>query len=204
MPETPNGPKRPAKNTKAAQEAAKAIGKAKVASKATKAPAPAKRPVGAPTTYNTHIADVLCIRIAEGESLNKILKEPGMPAQSAVYEWLLRHPEFTEKYTRAREEQAETHADAIVDIADETPATNPVLDSNGEVIAVRMDSGYVAWQKQRIEARKWTAMKLKPKKYGDRLGVHGVEGAAPIATEETSSSRLFDIIRNLEMSKRAG
>lgn len=39
MPETPN---RPAKNTKAAQEAAKAIGKAKVASKATKAPAPAK------------------------------------------------------------------------------------------------------------------------------------------------------------------
>lgn len=201
MPETPN---RPAKNTKAAQEAAKAIGKAKVASKATKAPAPAKRPVGAPTTYNTHIADVLCIRIAEGESLNKILKEPGMPAQSAVYEWLLRHPEFTEKYTRAREEQAETHADAIVDIADETPATNPVLDSNGEVIAVRMDSGYVAWQKQRIEARKWTAMKLKPKKYGDRLGVHGVEGAAPITTEETSSSRLFDIIRNLEMSKRAG
>jgi len=127
-----------------------------------------------------------------------------MPAQSAVYEWLLRHPEFTEKYTRAREEQAETHADAIVDIADETPATNPVLDSNGEVIAVRMDSGYVAWQKQRIEARKWTAMKLKPKKYGDRLGVHGVEGAAPITTEETSSSRLFDIIRNLEMSKRAG
>jgi len=204
MPETPNGPKRPAKNTKAAQEAAKAIGKAKVASKAAKPSAPAKRPVGAPTTYNTHIADVLCIRIAEGESLNKILKEPGMPAQSAVYEWLLRHPEFTEKYTRAREEQAETHADAIVDIADETPATNPVLDSNGEVIAVRMDSGYVAWQKQRIEARKWTAMKLKPKKYGDRLGVHGVEGAAPITTEETSSSRLFDIIRNLEMSKRAG
>jgi len=47
-------------------------------------------------------------------------------------------------------------------------------------------------------------MKLKPKKYGDRLGVHGVEGAAPITTEETSSSRLFDIIRNLEMSKRAG
>lgn len=189
MPET-KAAKRPAKTPKAAK-----TGKG--------SPAPKKNPVGAPTTYNTHIADVLCIRIAEGESLNKILKEPGMPAQSAVYEWLLRHPEFTEKYTRAREEQAETHADAIIDIADETPATNPVLDSNGEVIAVRMDSGYVAWQKQRIEARKWTAMKLKPKKYGDRVAVEGVEGGAAIKTEDANASKFLEVIKNMEMTKRA-
>ena len=203
MPETPKGPNRPAKNARAAQEAAKAIGKAKVAAKAAKAPTPAKKPVGAPTTYNTHIASVICIRLAEGESLNKILKEQGMPAQTAVYEWLLRHPEFAEKYTRAREEQADTHADAIIDIADETPATNPVLDSDGSVIAVRMDSGYIAWQKNRIEARKWTAMKLKPKKYGDKLGLHGVEGAAPITTQDATASKFEEIIRNMEMTKRA-
>jgi hypothetical protein len=116
---------------------------------------------------------------------------------------LLRHPEFAEKYTRAREEQADTHADAIIDIADETPATNPVLDSDGSVIAVRMDSGYIAWQKNRIEARKWTAMKLKPKKYGDKLGLHGVEGAAPIATQDATASKFEEIIRNMEMTKRA-
>jgi hypothetical protein len=204
MPETPKGPKRPAKNTRAAQEAAKAIGKAKVASKAAKALTPAKKPVGAPTTYNKHIASVICTRIAEGESLREIVKSVGMPDRSAVYDWLLRHPEFADQYTRAREEQADTLADEIIAIADESPATVEVRDKEGNVLDVKIDSGYVNYQRQRIDARKWTAMKLKPKKYGDKLALGGDADAPPIKTEETSSGRLFEIIRNLEMSKRAG
>lgn len=204
MPETPKGPKRPAKNTRAAQEAAKAIGKAKVASKAAKAPTPAKKPVGAPTTYNKHIAFVICTRIAEGESLREIVKSVGMPDRSAVYDWLLRHPEFADQYARAREEQADTLADEIIAIADESPATVEVRDKEGNVLDVKIDSGYVNYQRQRIDARKWTAMKLKPKKYGDKLALGGDADAPPIKTEETSSGRLFEIIRNLEMTKRAG
>ena len=201
MPETPKGPKRPAKNARAAQEAAKAIGKAKVAAKA---PTPVKKPVGAPTTYNKHIASVICTRIAEGESLREIVKDAGMPDRSAVYDWLLRHPEFADQYTRAREEQADTLADEIIAIADESPATVEVRDKEGNVLDVKIDSGYVNYQRQRIDARKWTAMKLKPKKYGDKLALGGDADAPPIKTEETSSGRLFEIIRNLEMSKRAG
>jgi len=72
------------------------------------------------------------------------------------------------------------------------------------VLDVKIDSGYVNYQRQRIDARKWTAMKLKPKKYGDKLALGGDADAPPIKTEETSSGRLFEIIRNLEMSKRAG
>jgi hypothetical protein len=167
-------------------------------------PAPKKNPVGAPTTYNQHIATVICIRLAEGESLKQILRTEGMPVQSAVYEWLLRHPEFAEKYTRAREEQADTLADEIIAIADESPETVEVRDKEGNVIDIKIDSGYVGYQKQRIEARKWTAMKLKPKKYGDRVAVEGVEGGAAIKTEDTNANKFLDIIRNMEMTKRAG
>ena len=127
-----------------------------------------------------------------------------MPAQSTVYDWLLRHPEFAENYTRAREEQADTLADEIIAIADESPETVEVRDKEGNVLDVKIDSGYVNYQRQRIEARKWTAMKLKPKKYGDRVAVEGVEGGAAIKTEETGSSKFLDIIRNMEMTKRAG
>ena len=127
-----------------------------------------------------------------------------MPAQSTVYEWLLRHPEFAENYTRAREEQADTLADEIIAIADESPETVEVRDKEGNVLDVKIDSGYVNYQRQRIEARKWTAMKLKPKKYGDRVAVEGVEGGAAIKTEETGSNKFLDIIRNMEMTKRAG
>jgi len=192
MPETiSKAVKKPAKTSKAKTQAQGS-------------PAPAKKPVGAPTTYNNHIATVICIRIAEGESLNRILKEQGMPAQSSVYEWLLRHPEFAEKYTRAREEQADTLADEIIDIADESPETVEVRDKEGNVLDIKIDSGYVSYQKQRIEARKWTAMKLKPRKYGDRVALEGVEGGAAIKTEDTNANKFLDIIKNMEMTKRAG
>lgn len=200
MPETPKGPKRPAKNLKAAQEAAKAIGKAKVASKPANAPTAPK--LGRPTTFNQKTADLICIGLSEGMSLRQILKADTtgvLPAQSTIYEWLLRHPSFAEQYARAREEQADTNADEILEIADEMPPE--YTDKDGRT---SLDQTYIAWQKNRIEARKWTAAKLRPKKYGDRMAVEGVEGGAAIKTEETSSSRLFDIIRNLEMNKRAG
>lgn len=132
-----------------------------------------KRPMGAPTTYNSHIASVICIRLAEGESLREILKTEGMPAQSTVYEWLLRNTDFAEQYARAREEQADTLADQIIAIADENPVVTELKDREGNVIDIKIDSGYVAYQKQRIDARKWTAMKLKPKKYGERMQVAG-------------------------------
>jgi len=165
---------------------------------------PKKNPVGAPTTYNTHIATVICIRIAEGESLRQILRAEGMPVQSAVYEWLLRHPEFAEQYTRAREEQADTLADEIIAIADEQPDIVVVTDKTGKVIEHKLDGAFLQWQKNRIEARKWTAMKLKPKKYGDRVAVEGVEDGAAIKTEDVNANKFLDIIKNMEMTKRAG
>jgi len=192
MPETTKkAAKRPAKTPRATKQAQGS-------------PAPKKNPVGAPTTYNNHIATVICIRIAEGESLRQILRAEGMPVQSAVYEWLLRHPEFAEKYTRAREEQADTLADEIIDIADEQPEIVVVTDKTGKVIEHKLDGAFLQWQKNRIEARKWTAMKLKPRKYGDRVAVEGVEGGAAIKTEDTGANKFLEVIRNLEMTKRAG
>jgi len=111
----------------------------------------------------------------------------------------LRHPSFAEQYTRAREEQADTNADEILDIADEMPPE--YTDKDGKT---SLDQTYIAWQKNRIEARKWTAAKLRPKKYGDRVALEGVEGGAAIKTEDTNANKFLDIIRNMEMTKRAG
>ena len=200
MPETPKGPNRPAKNARAAQEAAKAIGKAKVAAKATKAPTPANKPKPR-RVFDQKIADMICIGLSEGMSLRQILKADTtgvLPAQSTVYDWLLRYPDFAEQYARAREEQADTNADEILEIADEMPPE--FTDDKGRTY---LDQTFIQWQKNRIDARKWTAMKLKPKKYGDKLGLHGVEGAAPIATQDNTASKFEEIIRNMEMTKRA-
>jgi hypothetical protein len=47
-------------------------------------------------------------------------------------------------------------------------------------------------------------MKLKPKKYGDRVALEGVEGGAPITTQDATANRFLEVIRNMEMTKRVG
>jgi hypothetical protein len=200
MPETATKPQK--KATKAVK-AAQTGGSTSAAQKP--AQAPKKNPVGAPTTYNQHIASVICIRIAEGESLREIVKDAGMPDRSTVYDWLLRHPDFADQYARAREEQADTLADEIIAIADEQPEIIAVTDKKtGALIEHKLDGAFLQWQKNRIDARKWTAMKLKPKKYGDKIALGGDSDAPPIKTEDAGSSRLFELIKNMEMAKRAG
>lgn len=137
---------------------------------------PSEKPkpkMGRPAVYSDKLSTLICIRLSLGESLRSICKDKDMPCQQTVYSWMYSHPEFLENYTRAREEQAETHADMIIDIADETPAIEEVKDKEGNVIDIKLDSSYISWQKNRIEARKWTAAKMRPKKYGDKLAIGG-------------------------------
>jgi hypothetical protein len=102
-------------------------------------------------------------------------------------------------YTRAREDQIDTNVDQIIAIADEMPPT--FTDKDGRT---SFDGTWINWQKNRIDARKWSAIKLKPRKYGDRVGLEGVEGGAPIVTQDTGVDRFATIIEHMELSKRAG
>lgn len=163
---------------------------------------PAKKPkIGRPTTFSQHIANIICIRIAEGESLREIVKEDGMPDRSTVYDWLLRHSSFADQYTRAREEQADTLADEIIAIADEQPEVIAVTDKRtGELIEHKLDGAFLQWQKNRIDARKWTAMKLKPKKYGEKVQLAG-DSENPLKVEADIS--IFDaLIKNIEAKRQ--
>lgn len=145
-----------------------------------------KRGRGRPSTYNAEIAQRICERVAEGESVRKICADPDMPGLTAVFSWLNRHEDFAAQYARAKEEQAEKFADEIVEIADETPDLEPVLDREGNVVEMKISSAYVSWQKNRVDARKWVASKLKPKKYGDRITseISGIDGR-PVQVENT-------------------
>lgn len=160
-----------------------------------------KNKSGRPSTYSPEIAELLCVRLGMGESLKKICSEEEMPSQSVVYLWLNRHPEFLEMYTRAREEQAETHADEIVSIADETPQTKEIKDKDGNVIDITLDSAYIQWQRQRIDARKWNAAKQRPRKYGDRV-THAGDDESPVVVE--NNHNVFgELLKAIKMERQA-
>lgn len=162
--------------------------------------APPKKKIGRPSIYSEDLVNQICIKLSLGQSLRSICSEEGMPSQALVYSWLYSKPEFLEKYTRAREEQAETHADEIVDIADETPMVKEIKDKNGNVIDITLDSAYISWQKNRIESRKWNAAKQRPKKYGDKVQIGG-DAENPLAV--TADVTLFDaLLNNLEAKRQ--
>jgi hypothetical protein len=105
--------------------------------------------------------------LAEGESLNKICKDEGMPDKATVFRWLASDASFCDKYARARELQAETQFDELIDIVDQPPELSYVTDKNGELVEVKFDSSYVQWMKLRVDTRKWTAARMAPKKYAE-------------------------------------
>ena len=114
-----------------------------------------------PLQFSQAVANEICERIADRESLRSICKDAKFPGLTTVFKWLSENEEFANQYARARELQAEAYADEIVSISDgdgddEAPA-DPTRD------------------RLRVDARKWVASKLLPKKYGDRqeLNVSG-------------------------------
>ena len=123
------------------------------------------------TTYNQKIADAICELIADGMSLRQICLQDNMPSRATVFKWLNDIAGFSDQYARAREEQAETLADEIVSIADDG-LNDTYHDDEGNT---RTNQDVIARSRLRVDARKWVASKLKPKKYGDSI-VHSGTG----------------------------
>lgn len=123
---------------------------------------------GRPSKYTPALAEAICDRLAEGESLRKICKDQKMPAARNVHVWVEENDEFRQQYARAREAQADKYAQEIIEIADEecVVVKHP---KEGEDVEVAFDSALVANKRLRVDARKWAASKLAPKKYGDKL-----------------------------------
>ena len=86
-------------------------------------------------------------------------------------------------------------------IADETPETMPVYDKDGNLLRIELSSSYIAWQKQRIEARKWNAAKQRPKKYGDRV-THGGDDEAPVVVEHNLNV-FGDLLKAIKLQRQS-
>jgi hypothetical protein len=159
---------------------------------------PGAAPVGRPTDYSPELVDQICDRIATGEPLVRICREEAMPNVVTVYRWLNKYPEFSNLYAKAKDAAADTLAEEIQDIADSIPMETTDKEGN-----TKFDPAYINWMRLRVDARKWVAAKLKPRKYGDRL-THAGDAENPIKSETTiQASELFaSILQNMELKKQ--
>ena len=107
--------------------------------------------------------DDLCDHIAEGKSLVSWCKKTGI-GYSTIMAHLAADEQFQEKYTRAREAQADYLVDEIIEIADDSGLDAKIDKKTGNPV---VDGEAIARAKLRVDTRKWAASKMKPKKYGE-------------------------------------
>lgn len=154
--------------------------------------------MGRPSDFTQEIADKICELLADGQSLREICLSDEMPARSSVFKWLSEVKSFSDQYARAREEQAETLADEIVSIADDGTNDYATRTSVDGSTAQQVNSEHIQRSRLRVEARKWVASKLKPKKYGDKIiAEHSGPDGGPVRMEHSGE------LSNLSADERA-
>ncbi len=115
---------------------------------------------------------LVCARIADGMSLRDACEHDDVPHRETIRAWLAEDAAaLSVQYARARDEQADHYADEIVAIAD----------GDDDPAKVR----------NRVDARKWIACKLKPKRYGDKLALGGADDLPAIRQEVQERADAF-------------
>jgi hypothetical protein len=99
-----------------------------------------------------------------------------MPNKGKFFYWLAADKTLADQYAKAREAQAEFMADEIMNIADD--GTNDWMEQkapDGMTAGYKFNGEAVSRSRLRVDARKWVASKLLPKKYGEKID-HAVSG----------------------------
>lgn len=142
---------------------------------------------GRPSDYTKELADNICARLSEGESLRSVCRDENMPDKSTVFRWLRLHKEFSDQYARAKEESADALFEELLEIADD--GTNDWMErqsADGTTGGWQVNGEALQRSRLRVDTRKWALSKLKPKKYGDRIETHhsGSIGLADLSDEQ--------------------
>ena len=90
-------------------------------------------------------------QLAEGKTLIEICAQKGMPSKATIYRMVEESPQLRDDYARARSKQADTFAEMIV--AESRTCTDAQLG------------------RLRMDALKWAASKIAPKKFGEKVEV---------------------------------
>jgi hypothetical protein len=105
--------------------------------------------------YNASF-ETVCLEIEKGKALRKVC--PAFMSVDKFHKMCSDDKQLNERYARACEIRAETIFDEIIDISD---GSSHAFDDPVKIQRDRL----------KIDARKWAASKLAPKRYGDKIDV---------------------------------
>lgn len=133
--------------------------------------------MGRHSLYSDDLAETIAEALAAGESLARIGERDDMPSLRTMIRWANEHEGFGAIYACAREAQAEVMDDLILAAA---------RDAGADPAAARV----------KIDAYKWRAARLNPRKFGDATTVKHADanGEKMPVDDATRVTRLAAIV----------
>ena len=164
---------------------------------------------GRPTKYKPELDTEICDRLAQGESLVSICRDVRMPSTVTVYAWLSnpKRSDFLNRYTYARERQAETFIDQCIDIADDNTNDTIITEGKDGKEYERVNHDHINRSRLRVDTRIKIAEKLSPKKYSTRHHELSGPDSGPIeinTTPEETLRRFAFMLRKKEEDSQGG
>ena len=131
--------------------------------------------------YSDSILDLILDRVAAGEALSRVCSSADMPTRKSFFEWVEKDPSIKAKYEFAIQLRADGLVDELLAIADDG-MSDTYTDSDGNE---RTNQEVIARSRLRVDARKWLASKMAPKRYGDKTSteITGADGGPLEFTE---------------------
>jgi hypothetical protein len=140
--------------------------------------------------FSPQLAQSICERLANGETLRAICAEPGMPDRGSVRRWLAdsANAEFREAYTAARLGWADEIFEQIAELASE--ARQIAADAEASGLNPHAAVGAL---REEIRAKMWIAARLNPARYGDRTAITGPNDTPLIPPNTATPDRVAKV-----------
>jgi hypothetical protein len=130
---------------------------------------------GRPTLKTSELCKEICERMAQGETLTNICRDPDFPSWTTVHDWKKADESFRQAFMHAREQQAEVWAEENISIADAE------LDTHEEIGRARL----------RMQARQWLAGKHNAT-YADKPNQTQVNVGVSVVLPEADRVKLIE------------
>jgi hypothetical protein len=154
------------------------------------------------STYTPEIGAEICARLAEGEPLRVICRDPHMPAWRTVYDWIEADPDLAARIARARKLGFDAIAEEALEIADTPEIGEETEDDGGGKVKVRRGD-MLGHRKLQVETRLKLLAKWCPAKYGERTAMEltGANGGPVQINDADRAARVAGLLALAEQRK---
>lgn len=145
--------------------------------------------IGRPTLFTPDMAVSICKRLAAGETLVAICRDPEMPERETVLRWKRENQAFSHRYSRARHDQMDCFGDQNIDIADDGSTDFILRKGRNGVEYEAVDQEHIQRSRLRVDARRFLMSKIAPHVYGDHIE-HSHTGDVTVTHELSDKERM--------------